>query len=216
MRHTLTNEERSQLEHHVETAEARTGTQIVLSVIERSDNYAELPWKSFALGASLTGFVFFIINLLWPLKSSVVAAFLAIVMILAAGAVFALLCVFVPDFARLFLSSRRADEETHQYAESIFLSRQLFATRERKAVLLLVSLFERRIVVLPDSGLKSQLNREAIDTVIHNMRGYLKAGQTARALDTGLVKLEEFLSGKTPPELSLNELSNDIIEEKGA
>jgi putative membrane protein len=216
MRHTLSNEERSQLESHIAGAETRTGAQIVLSVIERSDNYAELPWKAFALGASLAGFVVLIMNLLWPLASSVTAAFLAIVMTLAAGAGFALLCIFVPDFARLFLNPRRADEETHQYAESLFLSRQLFATHERKAVLLLVSIFERRIVVLPDTGLKSQLNHEAIDTVIQNMRGYLKAGQTARALDAGLMTLEEILSGHVRPESSVNELPDDIIEEKGA
>jgi len=28
----------------------RTGAQIVLAVVDRSDVYAELPWKAFALG----------------------------------------------------------------------------------------------------------------------------------------------------------------------
>jgi putative membrane protein len=216
MRHTLSNEERSRLESRIAGAETRTGAQIVLSVIERSDNYAELPWKAFALGASLAGFVVLIMNLLWPLASSVTAAFLAIVMTLAAGAGFALLCVFVPDFARLFLPAHRADVETRQYAESLFLSRQMFATHERKAVLLLVSLFERRIVVLPDTGLAGQLNHDAIEMIIKHMRVYLKAGQTARALDAGLTKLEEILSGHVTPESSVNELPDDIIEEKGA
>lgn len=215
MPHTLSNEERSQLESHIAGAETRTGAQIVLSVIERSDNYAELPWKAFALGTSFAGLMVLVMNLWWPLASSVTAAFLAIVMTLAAGAGFALLCVFVPDFARLFLNPRRADEETRQYAESLFLSRQFFATRDRKAVLLLVSLFERRIVVIPDTGLTGQLNHAAIDLIIKHMRVYLKAGQTARALDAGLIKLEEILSGNARPESSVNELPDDIIEEKG-
>lgn len=216
MRHTLSNEEKILLESHIAGAEVRTGMQIVMSVIERSDNYAELPWKAFALGTSFAGLMVLVMNLLWPLASPVTAAFLSIVMILAAGAGFALLCVFASDFARLFLNSRRADVETRQYAESLFLSRQLFATRDRKAMLLLVSLFERRIVVLPDTGLTGQLNHAAIDLIIKHMRVYLKAGQTARALDAGLKKLEEILSGNMPPESSVNELPDDIIEEKGA
>ncbi len=211
MKHSLHDEERSRLDQHTADAEKRTGVQIVLAIIERSDAYAELPWKAFALGASGAGLLVLIMNILWPLTSSLQATILAIVSILAAGAGLALLSVFVPDFARLFLSVHRAELETRQYAESLFLNRQLFAARERKAVLLLVSLFERRIVVMPDAGLIQKINQDAADKIIGHMRIYLKAGQTSRALDAGLKKLEEILS---QPESS-HELPN-IIEEKGA
>jgi putative membrane protein len=218
MKHTLNIEERNRLDQHIADAEKRTGAQIVLAIIERSDSYAELPWKAFALGASLAGLVVGIMNLLLlplPLTSPVAAVFPAIVMMLAAGAGLALLCIFVPDFARLFLNLHRADVETRQYAESLFLSRQLFATHDRKAVLLLLSLFERRIVVLPDAGLTGQLNREAVEKIIAHMRVYLKAGKTARALDAGIKKLEEMIAVDHPFASVTNELSNEIIEEKG-
>ena len=55
MKHVLNNEERSRLNKDIADAEKRTGAQIVLAVIERSDSYAELPWKAFALGASIAG-----------------------------------------------------------------------------------------------------------------------------------------------------------------
>ena len=215
MKHVLNNEERSRLNKDIADAEKRTGAQIVLAVIERSDSYAEIPWKAFALGASIAGFLALVMNLLRPLTSAVTAALLAIVMILVAGAGFALLCVFFPNFARLFLPGHRAEVETRQYAESLFLSREMFATRERKAVLLLISLFERRIVVLPDVGLTRQLNKEAIEKILKHMRVYLKAGHTAQALDAGLKKLEEIISANVQPESSVNELSDKIIEEKG-
>lgn len=211
MKHSLNDEERRRLDQHTADAEKRTGVQIVLAIIERSDAYAELPWKAFALGASGAGLLALIMTILWPLTSSLQATLLAIVIMLAAGAGLALLSVFVPDFARLFLSVYRAEIETRQYAESLFLNKQLFAARERKAVLLLVSLFERRIVVLPDAGLIQKINQDAADKIIGHMRIYLKAGQTARALDAGLKKLEEIL---LQPESS-HELPN-IIEEKGA
>ncbi|MEI6610029.1 MAG: TPM domain-containing protein, partial [Deltaproteobacteria bacterium] len=182
MKHTLNVEERGQLDRRIADAEKRTGAQIVLAVIERSDSYAELPWKAFALGASIAGFLVLGMNLLWPLPSPTTAALLAIVMMLSAAAGFALLCVFSPDFARLFLHAHRAEVEIRQYAESLFLSKQMFTTTKRKAVLLLVSIFERQIFVLPDTGLVSKLNQEATDNIIQHMRPYLIAGKTARAL----------------------------------
>ena len=217
MKHTLNVKERAQLDQRIADAEKRTGAQIVLAVIERADAYPELPWKAFALGASIAGILVLGMNVLWPLHSPTTSALLAIVLILAAGAGFALLCVLVPGFARLFLSAHRAEEETKQYAESLFLSKQMFATSKRKAVLLLVSIFERQIFALPDTGLTSKLNQEATDKIIKHMHPYLIAGKTARAMDAGLKKLAEIISaGEQQPEVFVNELPNDIIEEKGA
>ena len=61
--------------------------------------------------------------------------------------------VYVPAFARLFLRDSRATLEVSQYAKVQFLERELFATPERTAILVLVSLLERRVVILPDTGL---------------------------------------------------------------
>ncbi len=215
MHRALSKEEKSRLERHITHAEKRTGVQIVLSVVERSDNYAEIPWKAFALGISFMGFVILILNLKGSLASSVTVSWISMVMTLSVGVSLASLCIFVPGFARLFLNTHRADMETRQYAESLFLSRELFATHDRRAVLLVVSLFERRIVVLPDTGLVELLNHDAIQRIIQCMRLSLQAGQTDKALKSGLEKLEEILSGNSPPASSVNELSDDIIEEKG-
>jgi putative membrane protein len=216
MKHTLNVEERGHLDQRIADAEKRTGAQIVLAVIERGDAYPELPWKAFALGSSIAGILVLGMNILCPLTSPTTAALLTIVMILAAGAGFALLSALAPDFACLFLPAHRAKEETRQYAESLFLSKQMFATTKRKAVLLLVSIFERQIFVLPDTGLAQKLNQEATDKIIKHMQPYLMAGQTARALDAGLKKLAEIIAGDVQPETFINELPNDIIEEKGA
>lgn len=216
MTHTLNADEKNRLELRIKEAEKRAGVQIVLAVIERSDSYAELPWKAFALGTALAGLLFFILNVLSPLSSVITASLLAGVMILSAGAVFALISVFIPDFARLFLQLHRADEETRQYGESLFLSRQLFNTKSRRAVLVMVSLFERRIVILPDMGLAEELREEAMKQIIGAMREDLKMGRLAGALNAGLQTLEKLMPGSgrsTPPD---NELPDRIIEEKGA
>lgn len=216
MKHSLNSEEKDRLDRRIAEAEKRTGAQIVLAVIERSDSYSELPWKAFALGTSLAGLLVLAMNILLPLNSATKAVLLSIVMMLAAGAGLALLCVFNPDFARLFLPDHRSDVETKQYAKSLFLERELFATGKRRAVLIMISLFERRIVVLPDKGLASQLHKEMADEIVQHMRMTLRSGQLVLALEGGLQKLEELIAGDATSTPSGNELTNAIIEEKGA
>ncbi|MBN1661962.1 MAG: TPM domain-containing protein [Deltaproteobacteria bacterium] len=219
MKNVLSDEERKKLDRRIAEAEKRTGAQIVLAVIGRSDAYPDLPWKAFALGASLAGLVVFIAGILRPPASSAVAALLSVVAILSAGAGLTLLCVLIPPVARLFLSLQRAEAETRQYAESLFLSRQMFAAADRRAVLILIGLFERRIVILPDTGLADQLQAGATGRVIDGMRAHLRAGRLAKALEAGLESLEALIRREGPspgPSCApANDLPNAVIEEKG-
>jgi putative membrane protein len=122
----------------------------------------------------------------------------------------------VPRFARIFLDAHRAEVEVRQYAQSLFLSREVFATRERTGILLLVSMFEQQVIVFPDSGLDKRLSREALRSIVARMTTALAAGQAARALENGLQGLEEYLAVTAFAASSGSELPNSIIEEKGA
>ena len=140
------------------------------------------------------------------------SALIAVFETLAVGAVCALVCVLAPAFARLFLDAVRAEVESRQYAESLFLSRELFATRRRTGMLVLVSLFERRVVVLPDTGLSERLSQDAIQAVIAHITKPLASGQVANAFGEGLNRLESLLSVKASGRHVENELPDGIIE----
>src|SRR5215471_17569836 len=137
MNHILSEHFRTELDRRVADAEKRTGAQIVLAVVKRCDTYAELPWKAFALGAAVTGAGAVLLALLRPAWSPGTAVLLSMITTLTAGASCVLLCIGTPGFARLFLDAHRVEVETRQYAESLFLSREVFATRNRTGVLLL-------------------------------------------------------------------------------
>ena len=214
MKQNLNEQERQRLDKRVAEAEQRTGAQIVLSVVERSDVYAELPWKAFALGAAGAGLAVAVLDLLRPGWDSSTAVLAAVTATLIAGAACALACVSLPGFARLFLDAQRAEMETRQYAESLFLSRELFATRGRTGILLLVSLFERQVIMLPDTGLSKRLGSAAAQGIIARMTPPLASGQVAQAFEAGLAGLEAAL-GATAPAAVGNELPNGIVEEKG-
>ena len=199
------------IDRRVTTVEARTGVQVVAAVVPRSDNYVELPWKAFALGASLAGAAVVLANL-W------LTVLLDTLIVLGTAAVCALLAVFVPPFARLFLREVRSHAEVRQYAESLFLRRELFRTRDRRAVLVLVSQFERRIEILPDTGLAGRVRATDWRQVIEVMTPHLRDARAFHALQDGIGAVERVLlaNGVQATAPTTNELPNRPIEEAGA
>jgi putative membrane protein len=198
--------------------EARTGVQVVTAVIGKADAYVELPWKAFALGAALAGLGVVIADWLRPDWLTGYAALTHALAILGAAAVSALAAIFVPAYARLFLRATRRDSEVRHYAESLFLRRELFKTQSRNGILLLVSVFERKVEILADVGLHGRVGEPDWRTVIARMTPHLAAGRPAEALRQGLERLEELLVAKglhgTPAQK--NELADRPIEERGA
>lgn len=218
MEKILSANDRFLLNHLVSETERHTNTQIVLAVIKRSDSYAEIPWKAFALGASITGLLFVIINFITYSWVSYTTVIMAITITLIAGATLALLTTFIPPFARLFLSEHRSEVEVKQYAESLFLSNELFATGNRTGVLILVSLFEHEVILLPDKGLNNYLTEGVLTKVISSMTIFLKKKQIVGAFEEGLKQLSLILEDSEHKKQSgknKNELPNQVIEEEG-
>jgi putative membrane protein len=215
MKKILSDDERYLLDKRIAEAEMKTKAQIVLATVKRSDSYTEIPWKAFAFGISISGFIVFLLGLLvlrWITDSMIL---FSVAVILASGVILVLLTLLFPGFARLFLSDSRKETETLQYAESLFLSHELFATEGRRGILLLVSHFERQVVILPDVGARKRLNTDVMKKIISKMTQYLRQNEVRNALETGLEELIEALSPSASERTDNNELSNEIIEEDG-
>lgn len=193
----LTSTEAQAIEARVKAIEADTGAEVVTLVVRKSDVYPETVWKAFALGAALTGLVFTIGDLARPDWVTTTAVLWSAVAILGAGAACALFSVASPAFARLFLRDSRAALEVSQYAKVQFLERELFATGTRCAVLLVVSLLERRVVILADTGLRTRVTAAEWDAAIARMTAPLRAGQVGAAVLAGLDGIAAALAGKS-------------------
>ncbi|HBE39861.1 MAG TPA: hypothetical protein DDW27_01390 [Bacteroidales bacterium] len=215
MKHILNEPERDILNKLISSAEEKTNAQIVLAVIGRCDNYAEVPWKAFALGSSIAGLAIFLTDLVifrWTTDTTILFTVAAI---LITGAALSLLTVIRPEFAGFFISEIRKEIETLQYAESLFLARELFATEGRRGILVLVGLFEKRIVILPDKGVKNILDNDKMGKIILKMIPFLRKNDVRNALETGLNGIIEAICPPLPEGSGKNELSNEIIEEEG-
>lgn len=191
---------------------------MVVAVIEKADSYVELPWKAFALGASLAALATVLSDLWRPQWVTSDTALMHAAAILGVAAACALAAVFVPRFARLFLRETRGHAEVRQHAKALFLERELFRTEHRNGVLILVSEFERRIEVLPDVGLHNRVTESEWHRVIDAMKPHLREARRAHALQEGLSAVEQLLVSKGFRGRSgvPNELPDRPIEERGA
>ncbi len=214
----LTAAEAAAIDAHVAAVEARTGAQVVVAVTGKSDAYAELPWTAFALGVSLAALALVIVEAWRPDWATGHAALRIMVTILGAGAASALAAVFVPAYARLFLRPSRRDVEVRQHAQALFLERELFGTRERTGILLLVSLFERKIELLPDTGCRDRVAAADWQGVVARMAPLLRERRPADALHEGLDALADALvrSGLQATGPGDDQLPNRPIDERGA
>ena len=215
MKQILSDIDRSILDKLIAEAEAQTKAQIVLATVRRSDNYTEIPWKAFAFGTSITAFAVFLLDLFFFRWITDTMILFSVVAILATGGLFVLLTLLFSGFARLFLSESRRETETLQYAESLFLSRELFTTEGRRGILLLVSQFERQVVILPDKGVRDKLSVEVMKNIISEMKQNLRQNEVRKAMETGLKELVSELCPSASSRPDKNELSDEIITEEG-
>jgi putative membrane protein len=192
----LKQAEAAAIDSHVAQVEAAAGIEVVAALTRKADAYVELPWIAFALGVSLAALAGALIDLARPDWTMPHASLLAAVVILGGGAASALAAVFIPAYARLFLRPSRADIEVRQYAQAMFLERELFRTRDRTGVLLLVALFERRIEILPDVGFRDRVSAADWQNVVARMAPLLVQKRAGDALHEGLRALQEVLTGK--------------------
>lgn len=192
----LSEQDTARVERAITEIERRCGVQIVAAVVQRADDYPEVPWRAFSIGCAVAAFTALAMDIGRPDWMSTAALLAQALVILGSGGLAAMATFVAPWFARLFVREARFAEEVRQRAESMFLARDLSATSRRDALLILVSLFERRVVVVPDIGYRGRVTADDWTTVIDGMTPDLGAGRVGDAVLSGLAKLEAMLKSK--------------------
>jgi putative membrane protein len=183
----------ARIKHAVEDAEKKTSGEIVPYVVEQSDDYERAVWRGASAAGSLAILTFLAVHaftVLWlPFALPVVLA----VIMAAFGAGMAL-THFVPSVKRLLAGRTLLRKRVSQRAAEAFIAEEVFDTRERTGILLFVSLLERHVLVVGDSGINAQVKPEEWDDVVRSVvrgirKGYAAAG-IVEAIDKCGVLLE--------------------------
>jgi putative membrane protein len=135
---------------------------------------------------------------------------------LGVGILFALAGTFLHPIARLFLSRERAAAEVRQFAQSVFLERELSRTQSRSAILVLVSQFERRASIVADRGITQRIAAAALDEITSRMDATLGRSKASEVLRAGLLEVERLLVGSMMAAGGGgNEIPEELMEMEG-
>lgn len=213
----LTAQEQQEINALARQFEADTGAQAVAAIVGKADDYPDIPWKAFALGTGLAALAVVADEYLAPDWASIHGPLLDVAVVLASGVLCSLAAIYLPGFARLFLDRERAATEVRQYAEGVYLQRELFRTRDRVGILILVCRFERKVYILPDAGIAPCLQRTDLDAAITAMTPQLAQWEPVAAFRAGFATLAATLArqGFRPRDHG-NELPDGTVVEAGS
>jgi putative membrane protein len=198
----------------VREAEARTSGEIVPYVVERSDEYQNALWKGAALGALLGPMAALAIyrwSNVWGIPIGIWIALPAPV----GGAIGYLLSLLHP-VRRWMTGEETLDLRARRRAAVAFIDQEVFRTRHRTGILLFVSLFERRVVLLADSGIHQKVEEGAWEAITRRLAGGIRSGRPGPALIEAIRACGELLErhGVERQADDQDELSNELRRER--
>ncbi len=197
--------DRLRIEQAVHEAERRTAGELVVVVVAASDEYGAAGWRCGVLLAALafSGLAAFLPPLPFAAYGVAQAAALAGGHLLARW----------PALRRRFVSATRMRERVQQRAAAAFAEQGLRHTAGQTGILILVSLFERRVVVLADEGVNRVLDPdEAWEQVVERMLDPLRATRPTEAILAGVERCAEILARHLPaPERPVDELPTALV-----
>jgi putative membrane protein len=168
------------IEAAVRQAEGATSGEIVPCAVARSADYPGTAWRGTALGALAGVLLADLVHLLggfWGVDWLWIS-----VPALCGGAAGFAAVALVPDLRRLMTSPEEMDEQVRRRALQAFVEHEVFATSGRTGVLLFLSVFERRVVVLGDSGVNAKVRQEEWDGIAAAVAAGIRAGKAGVAL----------------------------------
>ena len=211
----LSEQDKARISEAVRAAEAHTSAEIVPMLVARSGLYRDAQHRTglalalVVLTSLLMGEGFWA-SWRWQ---TVEAAWLLIAVLLsyAVGSWIGR----VPSVIRAVTSSERLRRKVRLRAEQAFAQHSLSRTRQRTGVLLMVSLLERRVYVLPDSGIGPGITpaqwNDVVEAVITKLGEHDIAGGFCAGIERCGVLLARACAAE--PGDNPNELSNRLLQE---
>jgi putative membrane protein len=182
----------ARIKQAVQAAELKTSGEIVPYVVELSDEYERAVWR----GASVAGATAILVFLALYTFAGVWLPFaLPIVLgvVLAAFGIGMVLTHFLPVLKRALAGRGLMLKRASQRAAQAFVSEEVFDTRERTGILLFVSLFERQVLVVGDSGINARVKQEDWDEVVQLILGGIKQNSLTEGLVAAIGRCGELL-----------------------
>jgi len=180
------------IEESIREAETRSRGEIVAVATASSGAYPGAVWTGACLGALAALLALVLasrVSDLWGLGAPLWALLAA-----AGGAALGHLVVSHSDVLQRWLTPDEVlDHQVSLAARAAFVEHEVFATRDRSGVLLFLSLLERRVVVLGDSGIEAHVAPGEWDRMVAGIVQGIRDGRPGEALVAAIGRCGEIL-----------------------
>jgi uncharacterized membrane protein len=206
MKIMLNQEDVKIVENKIKDFEMNTGCELLVVVAKSSDSYPAASWRFGFYSALIAIFIFslyfeFHHSYYWP----------GIFLVLTP------LCVWLGGFdstKKWALNPLEVDRECYEKSIECFHKLGTSKVEHKVTAMIMVSLLERKIMVLVDEKLKSQITQEELDELVSIMRVHFKQGNMClgfiKSIESFEQKILKDFGGKVS-EYGPKELKDEII-----
>jgi putative membrane protein len=193
----LTPEEQGTISALVQEMEKETSGEIVPMVVSASHSYpAAMIYGAAILALAPALLLMPAAGHLFWLGSQNVWVFLALFMIFH-GLFYHLIARF-PRLKRLFLTRRQIDAEVEEAAITAFFTEKLYKTREANGILIFISLLERKVWVLGDSGINDRIDPGQWQGIVNLITEGIKEKRQCEAICAAVAETGKILKTHFP------------------
>ncbi|MBN2356759.1 TPM domain-containing protein [candidate division KSB1 bacterium] len=201
----------SEIREAVHKAEGNISGEIAPVLVERCSPYSIAYYRAFILSGAIAAAIIILIDQ-WYSPFIFYSPLISILTITAAAMLGTALIFFRPELKKLFISGAMMEQNIYERAEKYFLDQELYKTRQRTGILILVALYEKRVVIKADKGIAEVVEQNVWDELVDSFIAYGKQGD----IKAGLIKIIRDCAvllqekGFVKTEDDINELSDDV------
>jgi putative membrane protein len=189
----FSSSDRSAIEAAVREAETRSPGEIVPYAVDRSDAYAEGTWAAATFGAMLGGLAAALLHVVPTAWGEAPPQWGAGLPALGAALGY-VLGVAWPAFRLRLVPAHTVAHRVQQRAVAAFVEQEVFLTEARTGILIFVSLLERRVLVLGDSGINARVAQNDWDAIVALVVGGMRRGEPGSALAAAIRRAGDLLA----------------------
>jgi len=187
----FSEEEKKRIENTTNEIEKRTIGEVVVMVVDRSDQYLEAGIIGGVFLGSLVALIASVVLLHSSLWSYIPLSFLFFFPA-------AYLFKKFPVLKTAFIGLGRKERAVMQRAVRAFYEKGLYKTRQNTGVLFFLSLLEHKVWVLADKGICEKIDQDTLNRFAQSVSYGIKEGRACEALCDAMKEAGELLARHFP------------------
>lgn len=207
----FTEQDLERIKQAVKQAESKISGEIVPVFVERSASYEIANYRAGAVFAAISFLTIIVIDTYFP-AYAIYDPFWIFVCVAADGIAGAALANYFDPIRKLFLNRAQLDMATFRRAQSAFLSEEVFNTRQRTGIVIFISFFEHKVIVMADTGISKLVPQAEWDSLVSEIIANIRQGKLVEGIEGAIRRCGEILLEKgfviTPDDI--NELGDDL------